>query len=358
MNAKFMNALLKASGNDKAAVAVNGTIYDSDEYISTGNLLCNALLSGNIYHGIPSNRQLQFCGEEGTGKTFFLLQAGKTYLEDHPDDIIVYFESEGAINKEILVERGLDINRVILFPVGTVEEFTVQATNLIKEYSATKKEDRQKMIVFLDSLGMLASEKEILNTENNDIKQDFTRVKQLKSCFRIITPKLSQLGIPFIYTNHVYNTTNQYDPFAISGGSGGKFAASFIIFLSRSQFKDEAKNMLGIIVKVKLLKSRKTKKDKFISIPLHFEKGIDMYGGLFEFCYEQKLIVRKGTKMYYWHTKPERMLLKKEILGNLAGFFTTEILEEFNSWCENYFLLGRAAEQLIVDDIVDDDDED
>ena len=100
---------------------------DVDSFVDSGSYIFNALLSGSLYGGLPSNKITAIAGESATGKTFFALGMCKQFLEDNPDATVIYFESESAITKEMIEERGIDSNRVVIVPVVTVQEFRQQS---------------------------------------------------------------------------------------------------------------------------------------------------------------------------------------------------------------------------------------
>ena len=151
----LLKDLAKASGNELAGIVSDGIVAgDVDGYIDTGSYILNALVSGDIYRGIPSNKITALAGESATGKTFFALGMVQKFLEDNPEGNVVYFESESALTQEMLEERGLDTSRILLVPVTTIEEFRTQAVNIIDGFEKAKKGD-EKLFFVLDSLGLI-----------------------------------------------------------------------------------------------------------------------------------------------------------------------------------------------------------
>ena len=146
----LLKDLAKASGNDLAGVVSDGIVAGYvDGYIDTGSYIFNALVSGDIYRGIPSNKITALAGESATGKTFFALGMVQKFLEDNPEGNVVYFESESALTQEMLEERGIDTSRILLVPVTTIEEFRTQAVNIIDGFEKGKKGD-EKLFFVLD----------------------------------------------------------------------------------------------------------------------------------------------------------------------------------------------------------------
>ena len=162
---KFIDELVKASGNEYANIVADGVVAgDVDSFVDSGSYIFNALLSGSLYGGLPSNKITAIAGESATGKTFFALGMCKQFLEDNPEDAVIYFESESAITKEMIEERGIDSNRVVIVPVVTVQEFRQQAISILDRYLETDESEGLIMMFCLDSLGMLSTIKEIEDT--------------------------------------------------------------------------------------------------------------------------------------------------------------------------------------------------
>ena len=230
----LVKQLLKESDNDLASVVSSGIVGDCSTYISTGSYSLNALLSGSMYGGVPSNKITCLAGQESVGKTFFALSIAKNFLEENKENVIVYFESEGALTTNMITERGLDPDRFIVLPVATVEEFRTQC---IKMVDGLDKDT--KVMMFLDSLGNLSTRKEMEDSASGSDKRDMTRAPVVRGTFRTIALKLATKNIPLIITNHTYEKVGAYVPTQeISGGGGIKYAASVIVTLRKKKFKD------------------------------------------------------------------------------------------------------------------------
>ena len=197
----FLKNVIKETGNEFGTIAADGlSTADVSGYVDTGSHIFNALVSGSIYRGIPQNKITAIAGESATGKTFFVLGVCKTFLEDNPDGNVIFFESESAITKDMIEDRGIDSSRMVILPVTTVQEFRYQSLAVLDAY---EKDDEQKpLLICLDSLGMLSTTKEIEDTEAGKETRDMTRAQIVKATFRVLTLKLGKLGIPLILTNH------------------------------------------------------------------------------------------------------------------------------------------------------------
>ena len=234
----FFDKVIKTSGNEYASLVSDGVeAADIDSFIDTGSYIFNALLSGSIYGGLPSNKITALAGESATGKTFFVLGMVKTFLDKNPDAGVIYFESESAITKDMIEERGIDSKRMIIFPVATVQEFRTQAVKILDRY--IDDEEKQPMMMCLDSLGMLSTTKEMEDTAAGNETKDMTRAQVLKAAFRVLTLRLGRAKVPMVVTNHTYDSMGSMFPTKeMGGGSGLKYAASQIVFLGKKKEKD------------------------------------------------------------------------------------------------------------------------
>ena len=201
----------------------------------------------------------------------------------NPDGYCLYFDTEAAVNKGLLESRGIDTTRLVVVNVVTIEEFRGKALKAVDIYLKKSEDERKPCMFVLDSLGMLSTEKEINDTLNDKMVRDMTKSQLVKGAFRMLTLKLGQAKIPLIVTNHTYDVIGSYVPTKeMGGGSGLKYAASTIIYLSKKKEKD-GKDVIGNIVKAKTHKSRISKENKTVEIRLYYdERGLDKYYGLLE----------------------------------------------------------------------------
>ena len=133
----FLKDVIKQVGNEYASIVDDGVeAGDVDSFIDTGSYIFNALLSGSVNGGLPANKITAIAGESATGKTYFLMGIVKNFLDANPDAGVIYFESESAITKQMVVERGIDTKRMVIFPVTTVQEFRTQALKVLDQYLA------------------------------------------------------------------------------------------------------------------------------------------------------------------------------------------------------------------------------
>ena len=161
----FLKDIAKTAGNEYAALVSDGVeAGDVDNFIDTGSYIFNALLSGSINGGLPANKITAIAGESATGKTFFVMGIVKAFLDANPNAGVLYFESESAITKQMVIDRGIDPERMAILPVTTVQEFRTQSLRVLDNYITQPEGDRQPIMLCLDSLGMLSTTKEVEDT--------------------------------------------------------------------------------------------------------------------------------------------------------------------------------------------------
>ena len=276
-------------------------------------------------------------GESGTGKTFFCLGIVQSYLAENPDAGVVYFESEAAVTKQMIDELGIDGGRMILVPVTTVQEFRTQAIQILDKYLALDIKDRKPMMFVLDSLGMLSTSKELADSAEGKDTRDMTRAQVVKAIFRILTLKLGKANVPLLVTNHTYDVVGAYVPTKeMGGGSGLKYAASTIIYLSKKKEKD-GKDVIGNIVKAKAAKSRLTKENASVDTRLYYDaRGLDKYYGLLELGEKYGVFERKGNRIVVG----ESSVYPSAILKDPDKYFTGEIMEKLDWAASQEFKYG------------------
>jgi RecA/RadA recombinase len=334
----FLNNVIKELDNEFASIVDEGIAAgDCDSYVDTGSYILNALCSGSIFGGLPQNKVTALAGESSTGKTFFALSIVKNFLDQNPEGQVIYFESESAISKDMMATRNIDVKRVGLVPVTTVQEFRTQSIKVVDEFMKLKKEDRPPLLFVLDSLGMLSTSKEVQDATDGKETRDMTRAQVIKSIFRILSLKLGQAGIPLIVTNHTYEVVGSYVPTKeMGGGTGLKYAASSILFLSKKKEKDGTEQV-GNIIKVKAHKSRFTKENSEVETRLYFdERGLDKYYGLLELGQQYGVFERVGNRVKTEHGN----VYPSTIYKDPEKYFTPEVLQALDESARKEFCYG------------------
>ena len=340
----FLRDVIKQAGNEYAAIVDDGVeAGDIDSFIDTGSYILNALLSGSIYGGLPSNKITALAGESATGKTYFLMGIVKSFLNKDPNAGVIYFESESAITKQMVVGRGIDAKRMVLQPVTTVQEFRTQAIKVLDMYLAQNESERNPLFLCLDSLGMLSTTKEIEDTADGKETRDMTRAQVLKGAFRVLTLKLARAKVPLVVTNHTYESMGLFSTKEMGGGSGLKYAASSIIYLSKKKEKDGTE-VIGNIIHCKNHKSRLTKENKMVDVRLTYDKGLDRYWGLLELAEKYEIFKKVSTR---FELPDGSKQFGKAILNNPETYFTEDIMHQLNIAAETEFKYGTRSEEAI-----------
>ena len=334
----FLKDIAKEIGNDYASLVSEGvSAGDTAGFIDTGSYIFNALLSGSIYGGIPNNKITAIAGETSTGKTFFCLGMVQHFLESNPDAGVIYFESESAISKQMIEDRGIDSNRMLLVPVTTVQEFRLQSIKILDKYNEQTAEERKPLMFVLDSLGMLSTSKEVEDSEAGKETRDMTRAQVVKSIFRVLTLKLGKANVPLIVTNHTYDVVGAYIPTKeMGGGSGLKYAASTIVYLSKKKEKN-GKEVVGNIIKCKTAKSRLTKENSDVETRLYYDRGLDRYYGLLELGEKHGVFSRKGNRVVVGDSS----VYPSAILADPDKYFTEELMEKLDEAAAKEFRYGN-----------------
>ena len=354
-NNSFLDSIIKDSGNQYAGIVSEGVEgSDVTGFVDTGSFALNALLSGSIYNGMPDNKIIALAGESATGKTYFALDICKTFLHDNPEGVVLYFDSEQAITSTMVKDRGMDANRVAIFPVATVEDFRFQCIKIVDKVLEQNAKDRKPMVIVLDSLGMLSTNKEMTDTAEGKDTRDMTRAQMVKSTFRVLTLKLGKAHIPLVMTNHTYESVGSYIPMKVmGGGSGLKYAASTIPYLSKKKIKDGTE-IIGNIIKCKLFKSRLTKENKQIEVELNYQTGLNKYYGLTDLAIKHGIFKKVSTRI---ELPDGRKVYEKNINNEPEKFYTDDILKQIDEAAAEEFKYGSSTNIDSEVGIEEEDDE-
>ena len=338
---EFLSGLVKDLDDEHTSIAAEGK--SSAEFsgtIDTGSYVLNAVLSGSIYGGVANNKITVFAGETATGKTFFALGIIKQFLQSHPEAGVIYFDTESAVTNEMMQQRDIDVKRVIKSEPESIQKFRHIALNGIDHYINQDPKERPPMMMVLDSLGQLSSTKELEDTAEGSETKDMTKAAILKATFRVLNLKLAKAGIPMLVCNHVYDVVGAYYPTKeMSGGSGLKYSASTIAFLSKKKEKDGT-DVVGNLIRVKMEKSRLSKENKQIQCLLTYDKGLDRYYGLIDLALEGEIWHKSGNRIeigtkYY----------AKAIYADPEKFFTNTTMEKIEEHVKREFTYGHIEEE-------------
>jgi len=353
-----------ANLNPLGSVMEQSNFSEVTEWIDTGNYHLNACISGSLFGGWPNNRSCSVAGPSGTGKTFLVLNSIKRAIDMGYS--IIYYDSEAAVDKSTMTKFGIDTTKVNYQPVNTVQEFRQSVTTITRRMQEAKRDgaDIPKVMIILDSAGNLATQKEIDDAVSGNEKADMTRSKILKSIFRIIMTPMADLKIPFIFTNHTYQTQDFISRQVAGGGTGPEYAASIVLFLNKAQLKDSSGDKAGIIVTAKPNKNRFAKPQN-IKFHLHYTEGMNRFVGLENYIDWEDIgitkgVIEKGQKV---PKKTARNWICKhldETVPNSEFFtekvFTQEILQKIDNRIHDLFNYSTNTE-IDVDELIEAENE-
>ena len=319
-----------------------------DQYVHSGNYHLNACLTGSLFKGYPSNRSIAVAGPSGTGKTYLILNAVKNFQEQ--GYYVIYFDSENAVDRELMERFKIDTARVRYEPIGTVEEFRTIVTSTCQTLIDAKRNgyDIPRILFILDSAGNLASKKEVDDAISGSDKADMTRSKKMKSIFRIIMNKMAEIKATFIFSNHVYMTQDFIPEVKAGGGTGPEYAASIILYLTKAKLKEVKKvdgkkvtEQTGIIVTARPNKNRFAKPTT-IKFQIPFNKAANPFVGLENYISWDICGIQKG----YLYTEKEFNKLKDKEKEGVLPFEYTDT--ETGEVITKYFEPSDSSNKIIV----------
>ena len=350
-----------ANLNPLGSVMDQSNFSEVTEWIPTGNYHLNACVSGSLFGGWPNNRSCSVAGPSGTGKTFLTLNSVREAI--NMGYSIIYYDSEAAVDKEQMIKFGIDITKVNYQPMNTVQDFRTSITTITQKMQEIKRNGGKipKLMIILDSAGNLATRKEIDDAASGSEKSDMTRSKILKSIFRIIMTPLADLKIPFIFTNHTYQSQSFIPMQIAGGGTGPEYAASIVLMLGKAQLKDGA-DKVGIIVTAKPSKNRFAKPTP-IKFHLNFSEGMNPYVGLeqyatWDICGITKGSIEKGKKVPKATARGWICEHLDEAVPNKEFFtdkvFTREVLERIEIHIKPLFNYNSESSSLDIEEMLND----
>ncbi len=338
MQMGIMDKLKKNSKIKESAVMSESKLFKNQDMVTTPVPMINVALSGDPDGGLTSGLTV-LAGPSKHFKTSFGLLMAAAYLKKHEDAIVLFYDSEFGSPQSYFESFGIDADRVLHTPITNVEELKFDIVNQLEQI---EKDD--KVIVVIDSIGNLASKKELDDAMNEKSVADMSRAKALKGLFRMCTPYLSMRDIPMIAINHTYQTMEMFSKAVVSGGTGIYYSADNIWILGRQQDKD-GKEIKGYNFIINVEKSRFVKEKSKIPVNVTWEGGISKYSGLLDAALESGHVI-KPTIGYYSRCNPETGEVKDEKLRakKLDAEFWEDILANttFKQWLKSKYEIGHA----------------
>lgn len=287
------------------------------DYISTGSYILNAAITGSMFRGIPCGRVTTLAGSPGAGKSFLALSVCREAQNN--GYVPIYLDSEGAQDVNSVSRLGVDTKKFMIKQVNTISEVSTFILNLCTKLEAIPEESRDKVIIVLDSLGNLTSNKEAEDILNATGKRDMTKQQEIKALFRVCATPLAKLHIPFIVISHIYQTQDLFSKQVVSGGSGINYNSSVTLMLNAAKLngadKDNdkaAESAKGDLIKSGVVVSARPEKSRFtipqkVSFYIPFFKAPNPYVGLDQYMTWENCGIARGkcyTQKEYDKLKP------------------------------------------------------
>lgn len=343
----LMERLKKNSKIKETASLLESKFFESKEQIVTDVPAINIALSGSLDGGLQSGLTV-VAGPSKHFKSSICLVMAAAYQKKYADGVILFYDSEFGSPQSYFEAFGVDTNRVIHTPITDIEQLKFDIMSQLQEL---KKGDH--VMILIDSIGNLASKKEVEDALNEKAVADMSRAKQLKSLFRMVTPHLTMKDLPMVAINHTYQTLEIYSKAQISGGTGILYSANDAWIISRSQEKDGTE-LAGYTFTINIEKSRRVKEKSKIPLTVMFDGGITRYSGLLDLALEAGIVI-KPSMGWFQKVDPatgEVLEGKYRAKDTYTAEFWEPLLKskEFNDAIRQKFLLVHDAQNDEVSD--------
>lgn len=328
-----MSALLDRLGKVGAEGTLKMTSMFEDSFLlnnlsesPTSIYALNIAMSGRLDGGLISGLTV-VAGPSKHFKSFYSLIMASAYLKKHPEAVMLFYDSEFGSSAAYFESAGIDVSRVIHIPFTELEDLRADLAAKLSSKDPNAIQRGDKVVIFVDSIGNVASAKEVRDAENEHAAADMTRAKVMKSLFRIVTPKLRILDVPLIAVNHTYQTQEMYSKAVVSGGTGVMYSANDVWIIGKSQIKDET-GLSGFTFTINIEKSRRVKEKSKIPVHVKFNGGISKYTGLMDIALAVGAVTKPKVGRFTRILRdedgvliPDKNWLYKEILAEEDEFY-------------------------------------
>ena len=339
----LLNKLQKNSTIKDTAILNESKFFNAKDLIHTPVPMINVALSGKLDGGLAPGLTV-FAGPSKHFKTAFALMLAKAYLDKYEDAVVLFYDSEFGSPQSYFDSFGIDTNRVLHTPITDIEQLKFDAMSQINSI-----ERGDHVMIIVDSVGNLASKKEVEDALEGKSVADMTRAKQLKSLFRMVTPHLTIKDMPMIVVNHTYKEVGLFPKDIVSGGTGIYYSADNIFIIGRQQEKD-GQDLVGYNFIINVEKSRYVREKSRIPVEVTFEGGISKWSGLLAVAQEGGFVV-KPSNGWYSRTGEEQ---KYRIKDTYTKEFWSPILSD-KAFCEYIETNYRISNSNLAQDLGDED---
>jgi RecA/RadA recombinase len=289
--ASILDKIKKNSTIKDSAILSESKFFKKKDMIPTSVPIINVALSGRLDGGLTPGITM-WAGPSKHFKTAFSLLMAKSYLDKYPDAALLFYDSEFGTPQSYFDTFGIDTSRVVHTPLTDIEQLKF---DIMQQLSEVERGDH--LIVVIDSIGNLASKKEVEDAMEGKSVGDMTRAKQLKSLFRMVTPHLNLKDIPLVVVNHTYMEIGMFPKAIVGGGTGAMYSADNVYILGRQQEK-EGTEIVGYNFIINVEKSRYVKEKSKIPVSVSFDGGLSKWSGLLDLALESKHVVKPSNGWY------------------------------------------------------------
>ena len=287
----ILDKIKKNTSIKDAAILSHSKFFTEKDMIQTQIPIINVALSGKLDGGLTPGLTM-WAGPSKHFKTAFSLLMAKSYLDKYPDSALLFYDSEFGTPQSYFDSFGIDTKRVLHTPITDIEQLKF---DIMQQLQGLERDD--KVIIVVDSIGNLASKKEVEDALDQKSVADMSRAKQVKSLFRMVTPHLNLKNIPMIVVNHTYMEIGMFPKAIVGGGTGSYYSADNIFIIGRQQEK-EGQDIIGYNFIINVEKSRYVKEKAKIPVTVSFEGGISRFSGLLDVAIEGNFVVKPSNGWY------------------------------------------------------------
>ena len=317
-----LDRLKKGSTIKDSSILAKSQFFTEKDMIQTDVPMVNVALSGNLDGGLTPGLTM-FAGPSKHFKTAFALLMASAYMKKYPDAAVLFYDSEFGTPQSYFETFGINMDNVLHTPLTDVEQLK---HDLMSQLQSIEKDDR--VMIILDSIGNLASKKEVEDAIEGKSVADMSRAKQIKSLFRMITPHLTLKDIPMVVVNHTYKEIGMFPKDIVGGGTGSYYSADTIWILGRQQEKTGTE-LTGYNFIINVEKSRYVREKSKIPVTVSFDGGINKWSGLLDIALEGNFVVKPSNG---WYAKVDQetgeVLDKKRFVDTQTEEFWKDILAD------------------------------
>lgn len=341
---------MRKAGSVKASILSDSVFFNEKEQTPTDIPIINLALSGKLKGGLVSGLTF-LAGPSKHFKSLLGLILVKAYMKANPDAVCLFYDSEFGITPAYIKTNGIDPDRVIHIPIEHVEQLKFDIAKRLEQITRG-----DKVVIFIDSVGNLASKKEVQDALNENEAADMTRAKSLKSLWRIVTPHLTTKDIPCIAVNHTYEEQKMYGKSIMSGGTGGMYSAMQVFIIGKSQEKDGT-SLVGYNFTINIEKSRFVKEKSKFLFTVKYKGGINKWSGLLDLALESGHVVKpknaRFSKVNMETGEFDEKGVKEEQTNNIEFWGSVLTDPKFNDYVESKYLVSKD-EMMQTEDTVED----